>query len=59
MCGFLTRQTFFVYACLMQHIFAHYKTKPYFQNTERVFKTCFKAECDVLIQNAMFISSYY
>lgn len=30
-----------------------------FQNTKRVFKTCFKAECDILIQNAMFILSYY
>lgn len=33
-CGFLTRQTFFVYACLMQPIFAHYRVKPMFPEHE-------------------------
>ena len=50
---------FFVYACLMQPILHITEQKRCFQNTKRVFKTCFKAECDTLIQNAMFISSYY
>lgn len=54
-CGFLTRQTF----CTCLFNAAYFCTlkgkKRCAQNTKRVFKTCFKAKCDVLIQNTMFI----